>query len=704
MNTDDQNLPINTGSEQSANSTQFTIHPNILNKYASYTYTLKLQVTSTPIWNEMVQSQIYNASQWATILQSGGVGPIRASRPAFGSITAGTKTYFKRDLFINDLDFTTIVGNTQETRGTNVTSLTFKIIEPNGMTFLEELYDFCQSAEGLNESNYTQLPYMLVINFNGYDDNGTLIPNVGTKYIPLTIINIDIKVSSTAAIYDCQAIPHNEQSFTDKTGWVDHNVTLKGSTLQNYLDNLTTACKSQQQALVQNGLYEYPDTYTFKALSQTADPNDGNLTLVDLGSSLISYTDIAKKDAPMNESVTDKKVNIRALALAQNYLSYQYLDNAQPNTSIINTSNASVQFTAGGSISDWLNNLVISSEYITKQVRRYEQQINDVQKYANTLTGTTAQQEAAMTQKLAELNVPFQWFKVICDNVQYGPYDSKRNAYSRSYSYTIKPYIVDNSRSSIASSTTPKVRVLKAYNYILTGKNIDVMDFDINFQYAYINFLQFNAGTKRLGSGASTPIPNQDVQTNNSTVATATTAKPSVTPINAAQSNVGSSQSNKKLYGTGVASDDRVKASDIMSTLYSKEDLLTLELKILGDPDYIKQDEIMYQPKSSLTPYAPNSGTGATGILFDAGEIYYQMNFLIPKDYDLDTGLMDVNSINSSANFNITDFKRNMFSGLYAIISVSNQFSDGKFTQTLTSRKYDDSSSLTDAQQNTTAS
>lgn len=705
INTDDQNLSNNTTTTSNSVSS-YPIQPNVLLPYASYTYNIKLQVTQPDNWNITRQNNTYDPQMWTTILKSGGVGPIKASRPAVGTTPAGTKTYFNRDLYIDDLEFTTFIGLTQHTRGTNISSISFKIIEPNGMDFLEELFDFCHDEDGLNEYNYTQLPYMLVISFLGYDDTGALsTAGLATKYIPINLLNMEIKLSATGAIYDCTAIPINEMAFSESCGRINKNISLVGATVNDYLQQLAQTMNNEQQDLVQKGIYQYPDTYNINVLAQSS--VDQNLSLMDIGSSQIAYTtDIAKKDSPAGTPPSPDGKTINVQALAQNFLSYQFLDNAQPNTNVINIGKSNVQFSSGSSIQDCINNIVISSKYITDQVAQFRKNLAALQETASNTVSTSSQNED-LQQKISALNIPFQWFKIICDDISYGKYDSIRNTYQKTITYTVKPYIVDNSRSPIAPSAIPLVRVLKQYNYIFTGKNTEVINFDINFKNAFINYSQSNTNTKRLSSGASTPSINQNAKTNSSTPVTPVTATPVSTILSDSKSVVGSPYSNQQIFGTGVTTEDRALSSDVASTLYSKEDLLILSLQIMGDPDYIKQDEIFLQPLATLTPYVVATSGQPGGILFDAGEIYFNVNFLIPKDYNLNSGLMDVNSSNNnttnpSSTSNV-QYKRNVFSGLYAVITVNNSFNGGRFEQTLEARRYDDSQAYT-TQPNTVTS
>lgn len=693
LNQDDNASSLATAQGPAADqlSTTYTIYPNQLQNYASFIYNIKLQATTTQLYNLQNTNQFYDPTIWTTICQSGGVGPIRAQRPG---PNPGTKTYFNRDLFIDELEFQTFVGMTQETRGTNVTEVRFTITEPNGMDFIEELFDFCHDKEGLQESNYTEIPLMLVIVFKGYDDTGAYISaDFATKYIPITLLNMEVSLGALGATYKVSAIPLNDLAFTMQYGYLPLETSIKGTTLNSYVADFTKHINDEQQEMVQKGIYQYPDKYTIEIVKQDPDPNDKSLTLVDLGTSTIGAPqEIATKDVPYKNPPSPNGRSVDVDTLAQNFLSYRFLNGVQTDSTVISIHESLVQFQAGSSITDCINQLILSSKYITDQVAAFQKNLEAVQ---TAISKSNAASLQALEAQVAALNVPFQWFKIICDNVTYGEYDELRNTYAKNITYKIKPYIIDNSRSPLAPSAEPITRVLKEYNYILTGKNTEVIDFNINFNTAFINFSQINLNTKQLGTGAKTAARDPNARTNNLPDVQTVSYGPVVSVMSDAKKVVGVPYSNKQMYGTGQLTVDRSTSADVMSTLYSRGDLLILDLTIMGDPDYIKQDAIFRPPLSTLVPYVRADQGQPGGILFDAGSIYFNMNFLIPVDYNLNSGLMDVNGTannnSSGQQDNNFQYKRNIFSGLYEVISVANSFRGGAFTQQLQARRIDDS-------------
>jgi hypothetical protein len=123
-----------------------------------------------------------------------------------------------------------------------------------------------------------------------------------------------------------------------------------------------------------------------------------------------------------------------------------------------------------------------------------------------------------------------------------------------------------------------------------------------------------------------------------------------------------------------------VAAVDVADSLYTTAggDMLQAKLKIIGDPMYIKQDDIFYSPttKASTDNTIPTADPRliANGSLhMDDREVYIQVNYRTPTDIDESTGLMKFEN----------NFNQSSFSGMYRVLTVSSSFSQGRFIQTL---------------------
>jgi hypothetical protein len=220
----------------------------------------------------------------------------------------------------------------------------------------------------------------------------------------------------------------------------------------------------------------------------------------------------------------------------------------------------------------------------------------------------------------------------------------------------------------------------KNYNYIYTGKNDDVFDFDINFNALYFN--QVTAYRNSLAelnpTADSNAVAKQTQNFPNYGGGDASMEPNAVMP-----SILHPVVQNSTASATGGANDTKqVAAADLADSIMTSTlgDMMILKLKILGDPDFIKQDDIFYRtPLTSVTAtptkptdderLLPNNGS----LVMDNGELYAQVLFRTPVDIDESTGLMEFDP----------DYKTSLFSGLYQVIQVFSNFSRGQFTQEL---------------------
>ena len=699
------------------------LRPNPLRVFASYTYNLSLELTTPQMYNKMLEGNPtkYDVNDWVPIIASGGTGPNKAQWPK-----GQGKKYFTKDFYIDDLTMKGIVGQSADARGTNIQEFHFKITEPYGMSFIEELHDF--TKDGLKEKNYLELPWMLKVRFIGYDDNGKLIEGGErlTKYLPIKINQMNVTVTSAGAIYDCTAIPYGAQAQGDKYGRLGKDIELKGKTLVDICHgkaavvvpdkagdtkDATIKGKDPAEAAIM-GLAEVmtkdsealtkpkdpakPDTaaqnvadqYEIEFIKTTVSYGDKTED-IDIGTFLLaSPEDITKAQTPMAKppvetNGSDSKVD--TAAMGQNLLAYQYLSKDVPKVDI-DTKTAVVKFKAGSGIFDILSQLIQNSKYVTDQVAEFREAYNKAIKIEDA---------AKRAEELKSLSKPIKWFKLIPD-IRLLEYDDKRSVYAKKIIIKVIPYLIDDARVPFAPKQSPASRVVKNYDYLFTGNNSEVINFALTFNTAYMQYNTTNYDTKAMSSGSKKPSETEEVNREQTTP----------TPVNVAVSKVPSPGAPSSPRGIGQLTPDRARSADMSASIYSKADLVNLDIDIMGDPDFIKQDDIFYKPQQGdVADVAIAGGPGQPeGIRFDSGQIYARVNFLTPQDYDDNSGIMILGDKKDEKTY-----RRSVFSGIYNVQQVDVTLSGGKFTQKLTGmRVEEEEAKLVDkapppAQANTTA-
>ncbi len=693
---DDQSIILpSDGSTTNNGNISLKVQPNILKQYNSFVPIISLKATNTTNYNVLIESQQYDPAKWDVICKSGGVGPNKAMGFDTNTNQPGTTAYFSNDLYIDDISIVTICGMNQENRGSNATNIEFTITEPYGMDFLEQLFDYCTT--GLGEHNYLQIPYLLEIKFVGYKDDGSVETAQATKIIPIHLAQIDIKLNNSGSIYKITAFAYNELANTEQFGRVpstfefnsgdiiNSSGSKRGNLLSSYTNGFANVLYNQQQSLLTSSpttpaQIEIADNYhiVFSDFSQVGDGGIGTSTLIDEVWSDSNTPPIAK-DSPMGIN------NFSLQSIGQNTLQYSVdKQTGQTPAGAVNYSTGTkISFTAGSSILDCLNTLVINSTYITKQIDSYNSIVQQINLAASGNPNASA--NADIQQMVATLHsTPFNWF-IIVPTVKILGYDHIRNTHALDITYTIKPYTIYNIKSNNAFNGDPSPRLAKQYDYIFTGKNTEILSFDIGFTSAYLTYNQFNDNTKVQGTGGVMP------DNSNGQITPATSKAPqninvlqtTPTALNSAMITAPAPASNKEQRSVGQISSARNQAADIASTIYAPAELLQLDMTIQGDPDLIKQDGLFLNTVSD-----PNNPYLQNGVLsYNTGEVYAIVNFKTPQDLDLNTGLISVTYVSDN---NLKKSKQNIFSGYYRIFEVNNKFSKSHFTQQINLVKFID--------------
>ena len=114
------------------------------------------------------------------------------------------------------------------------------ILEPYGITFVDTLV--AASFDGASQSfrNWTQLPYMLELNFHGYDDQGNPIADSNMalyrKRFPIVMTEIKVDVTTKGAEYRVKFAPAGGLAHFPENGCVDKPITVIAGTVAEFFD------------------------------------------------------------------------------------------------------------------------------------------------------------------------------------------------------------------------------------------------------------------------------------------------------------------------------------------------------------------------------------------------------------------------------------------------------------------------------------
>ena len=196
--------------------------PNVLDDYASYTYQISWYLLNEEQYNALVNSTQRSVGAWSLLMQSGGI-PLNSALQKNTNTVSNTapptrSQFFPVDYYLDDLEIHSLfpLGGTQLAHST--ASIKFKVVEPNGLTLIDNLYSAVNSIYSIGSNspeldqygsmaeqaaaylsannlpppantritgrtpNYIQAHYCLTIRFYGYDINGELQAPIRGKY------------------------------------------------------------------------------------------------------------------------------------------------------------------------------------------------------------------------------------------------------------------------------------------------------------------------------------------------------------------------------------------------------------------------------------------------------------------------------------------------------------------------------------------
>jgi hypothetical protein len=557
---------------------------------------------------------------------------------------------------IQDVSFDTIVGLNTISKSTNSALGSMTILEPYGVTLIDSLVQAgLQLTPG---SNYLMQPYMLQLDFKGYDNAGNPIPDSVTalyrKRFPIMITAIKVSITNRGAEYKIDFIPKghhaihgDEHSSTPKNLSVtvgNNSVTITGGTVKEFLDNFATVLNSFWQLEVSDGKRQYAESLGF-----------------DIDTAIASSTIIYPEQASVLK--------------------------ANPNSTTIQLNAGSFDIPAGTQIVTVIQKVLERSSYVQDQLGLNFQSLSQ------------AKQQTTLTQILNVFKTTVQVRYAGADAsgiLTQAAFDNIRNTYPHQITYKIHQYpVYDANHPAAPLLTDSRPYVVKNYNYTYTGKNIDVLDLRLDFNTTAYTAVQ--AYTNQYASSQATQSIGIDtLLANGGTVL----LSPQLLAASGVVSGFGSILNITPLRYKPIVNDQRdtigfnnidnpgtQTVSNMMRSLYSKPggDMIQLKLKIVGDPTLIKQDDWLYVPSpttstiyNSWDSLNQNDFAGKYGhIRMDTGALIVSVTINTPLDIDTDwtnQGLAFPQPSTQSTS---------LFSGRYKINTIKNIFSGGVFEQEL---------------------
>lgn len=611
-----------------------TLRPNILHNYANYTYNIQLWAITKDAFNGIGKGTIVPGKE--TDILSGGSLLISDAGVGNGE---SRDANFPVDFVLDNIEIESLVGNkTSRSRSVDALRLKFEIIEPYTVTLLDRLIRVALS-KGVGP-DFKTLIYALKIQFYGYDDLGKPVAiDKTTKVIPFSLLNMEFNVTNKGAVYKCEGIPTQNLVMTMLDNNIPFHVDLEGQKIKDLFNGKIAAKASQTAANTRtdtvSGAFNNSTTVT-KGIAFALNENEiykyQNGTQEDVNEYYFEF-DQEILDA---EIVDPQKVQdiSRAFSNIKGAQGLQVAQQGRVGALTIDPKNVKMSAQAGTKITDFINSALSISTYMTNQAKQ-----------------------------TPDKGKPLKLWKIF-PKLEIKKYDRKLNFYSRKVTYVVKVYeFYGEDHPNFGQKTLEEGAVVKQYDYIFTGLNKDVIKANLDFKVA---FWEVRNGVKQ---GYTENIPDG-------------TGKEGTTE------QLGDNATDRRKWGIagilntnglanwqhlGGATNklETIAVGEIMSKLMDNGvDLINLDIEIVGDPDWIQQDNVLY---GTAVPSGQKTLSNGT-ITYHDSVTCFRFNFKSPvKDYDPITGLLKLDG----------DTETSSFSGLYQVLTVTSNFRKGRFSQKL---------------------
>mgnify|MGYP001381907474 CR=1 FL=1 len=636
--------------------------PNTLHQFASYTSLFTLSALSQKDLEDT--TTLLNSKPHDIIVRSSGIGPTENTDRAplsaedkkildknerlQGAVEKSRSTLSKnRDLYIRNVTMNSVPGLNDKRRLTSVTQISMEIIEPSGITLLERIRG---AAINNGYLDHLDAPFLLTIDFKGFDEQGRQASAKDSqnmkRLIPVKLVDMQMDVTQAGTVYAVKAIPYNEFAYVNRFNYPRTAGTLSpdGKRLSDVFKTLEALLNKQNEDEKDTGLVEKPDVYTVTFDSKGIE--DTFITTENLEQNGMASQGVNGADGGFYVA--------NEIAIPPDYMK-------------INPSNAITKIL----------------EEIMKGHPAYSDKKFDQWKSKVTKTLNVAQFKGGAQEVLDQAqDFYFNYFKIRASVVPIeSDFDTIRAMNRKKINFHVEPYKVHAYSLAIPGVSTGqnfKNFVFKTYNYIFTGDNVDVMDVNINYKVAYFQ--------SRLKDFEATDVRKNTIEDASDKATGGTSATDHNTDGNLLTR---SHPDNSKSEGTGKTGGTPTQLDSFLDSLtHPLADMVNVRMEILGDPAWISQSQFIPLNAKSFARGAGKATDPDIGYWrrnkdriwnsdlrcynTDVAEPIIMLNFRMPTDFNDQTGVYELQADQSAE-----------FSGLYRVVQVEHNFTDGKYTNVL---------------------
>lgn len=450
--------------------------PNVLSNLYNYTYHFKFYVTSE---EDLVVTAGRQPSldQLHTLLEN-----IPKIVIAESGVTAGFN--------IKDVEIENIMGPSFDSRNAGeIKNIRMTIVEPLGSSLLESMVT---AASSLVVQNFSKMWYFLELSFMGYDESGEIINNAldtlklqnkGKWIYKVSITNMEVHMDEGGATYNLSMIPYNMTAFDEgQCGCVPDNINVSGETIKEFCDDLAEKITKAWKDRYLDEIYKFnfkihpidlkgvvANPNNFKVVPSKDDPIDG------LGLSQNSEGQGTGK----NSGTINKGVHIADI------ISYLYAHCEEAQKLILDVNSPGVLDDATDANGNAIN--TASSDVATYNGKKYRVPVVPIIEPEIIVTGY----DEFTGNYYKEITYHIYGYRNFTTNISTGQDQNVIN----------DPKVSFDMVSDMIESKLLK----KKYEHRFTGKNTEVIRFDMDYNFSYTailpKFVGYNANIRSVSLG-----------------------------------------------------------------------------------------------------------------------------------------------------------------------------------------------------------
>jgi len=675
--------------------------PNELNDFDSYNCLFTLSVLSGVAINfpdETYRKDILGP----IILKSGGTGDILNSNAIrLTNFKSKANPSGRFDAFIDNVRISGIIGFNQATGNTNSTSVSFQIVEPYSTGLFFQTVQVAAFQAGW--ANWLDMPMLLSLEFKGHKtaNQQNFRAALSRKHIPIKLREVSMKITGQGTVYQCEAYPWNEKAYSTDVNKLLSATSIEGGTVQQMLQTGSQEKKLSLQNVINDSLREkakkleiepdrvliiFPiDLQTGNNSNKTDDKKDPPTATVSAPAASSKESDsviFSKLGVESKEdSLFQKEENLNPIgkspigfgddvkkaeaAFGREDAVYDEKTGTFTRGSLqISKTQGTAKFEANTSITDAINEIVLASDY----GRRALDPSNIDKDHKVNWWRIETQCYILSTNKKLKGNQRYPTLSV----------------------FRVVPYKIDYTNFVPGAQPAKKIEekkynAVKKYEYLYTGKNLDILDFSIDFKTSFYQALNADGGknNESLQQNLQEEEKEQggkkiDVERDAADIFGASNLDSDETNYNPGQAQTkvitlySETSMNAKVGGITAGDDaSTIAARQFNKAINTGTDMISLNMKILGDPFYIADSGIgNYSAKATNVPEMNSDGA----MNAQDGEVYILVNFRNPIDLNPNEGLYDFGNKGKIVP---------EFSGLYRVYQVESSFERNVFTQQL---------------------